>query len=858
MAETHRNWFMGHDSQTFQNSYMADRYPGDLLKLAFGQEEGNTDEVFAMFNNTSNECDPGAPLFLSTAQELEYDQRRIVAADQKALLAMPHGKERNALRQRMNADRRQWEGLKLLEVREEYFKNADRLRAVGLTVEPVMPLDKMENPPYEDGSSWFCIQVAKGAGEISARVDALVAFLRGIPDPSLPLVRPVHAPVEKPALKHRCLLCRDKKKTSFATPSGLSRHHIAIHVRNGVFKQPFPCPECMCVINSVEGWSNHVERHHGRDHAPSLHNLAPSLSPATSCFACDKKYSPHLYVRHLNTHIQSDNWPSGCTACGQRLEGIRAWLDHLVESHLPDYKFCPSCGFVCSSVRGATKHLLSHSKTFQAGPCQICHRLGLDNNKHFDFDSWVLHVQGSHQPNNLLTPYRDKRKAIDNDKSSPPALPKRLKPNAQGTNTDIDVNVIPHQSYKPTAPSDKKLMVCDDAAPPAQSQPARPWTPTKSPDQHPFGPPTVYQGSDIVAEPKPQAPQQPAFNLPPNPNQTSQTPAGTSLQVSVLKQDFTRMQASTPPAYTTVSPGSSSPYPNEKGCPAQAGADANANANAATNAATKPAAAAGPGARTSSAPTSSSQAQKLTQAAAAVVPAAVSSSSAAVPAHNAGHPALASAGHPALANDTKPGAAQNGQSVLTHTPSLLAAATSPPPLPGGRIAHLDQNSADAELLSLQHHSIPAPCDKQNDYQGPAIPSKTTLESNTQGAFNGLGELNTFTASAHADAAGEGDCITVCAACHVGNCASLSPLSHVLKALDAPAGTTSFGTRAPPTESTKLLRRRIRGRKNLAGGPIHGGDNRRSGSNIRKDTPQGDVQTPTRILRRRIVVAAVNN
>lgn len=76
MAGTHRNWSMGHDSQTFQNSYMADRYPGDLLKLAFGQEEGNTDEVFAMFNNTSNECDPGAPLFLSTAQELEYNQRR--------------------------------------------------------------------------------------------------------------------------------------------------------------------------------------------------------------------------------------------------------------------------------------------------------------------------------------------------------------------------------------------------------------------------------------------------------------------------------------------------------------------------------------------------------------------------------------------------------------------------------------------------------------------------------------------------------------------------------------------------------------------------------------------------------------
>jgi len=240
-----------------------------------------------------------------------------------------------------------------------------------------------------------------------------------------------------------------------------------------------------------------------------------------------------------------------------------------------------------------------------------------------------------------------------------------------------------------SAAAQSRLAQYGGQPPPSQPQPSRPWTPTESPDQHPFGPPTVYQGADVVTTPTP--PQQPAFNLPPNPSPAGQAPAGSSLQVSVLEQDFARMQASTPPpAYTSVNPNSGSAYPNEKGRPAQAGANANA---------AKPTAAAANNSRPSPAPASSSQAQKP-QAAAAGPAAAVATSAAAVSAHNAGHPALANAGHPALASENKQGAAQNGQTTLTHTPSLLAAATSPPPLPEGWIAHLDQNSGQYYYIHL--------------------------------------------------------------------------------------------------------------------------------------------------------------
>jgi len=140
-------------------------------------------------------------------------------------------------------------------------------------------------------------------GEISTYVNALIVFLYRILNPSLPFIYPVYTPVEKPALKHQCLLYRDKKKTSFITPSGLLKHYIIIYVWNRVFKQPFLYLKCIYVINSVEGWSNYIERYYSWDYTLSLYNLTPFLSLITFYFIYNKKYSPYLYMRYLNTYI---------------------------------------------------------------------------------------------------------------------------------------------------------------------------------------------------------------------------------------------------------------------------------------------------------------------------------------------------------------------------------------------------------------------------------------------------------------------------------------------------------------------------------------------------------------------------
>ncbi|KAI8962702.1 hypothetical protein F5Y11DRAFT_180540 [Daldinia sp. FL1419] len=219
---------------------------------------------------------------------------------------------------------------------------------------------------------------------------------------------------------------------------------------------------------------------------------------------------------------------------------------------------------------------------------------------------------------------------------------------------------------------------------PAMQQPPRPWTPTETPDQQPHGPPTVYQGANPVSSPTASTFSAQAAR-PANINtgtaaasgsasgstSGSNASGGPALQISVLEQDFQRMQMSPspPPAYSSINPnGSSSAYPNEKQRPAQAGSSSSTPAQA-TQAASPP--------------------KKQTEIAAAAL----------------ASPALQHPGHPAFANDPRPEPQPNGQqaqTVVTHTPSPFQGQgpTSPPPLPEGWIAHLDQNSGQYYYIHL--------------------------------------------------------------------------------------------------------------------------------------------------------------
>lgn len=225
---------------------------------------------------------------------------------------------------------------------------------------------------------------------------------------------------------------------------------------------------------------------------------------------------------------------------------------------------------------------------------------------------------------------------------------------------------------------------------PAQQQaaPARPWTPTESPDQTPHGPPIAYQGSEPIGSPRAQ---QTSLSPPRNPNAApGSTPGGSQLQVSVLEQDFQRMQASTPPpAYSTV-PGASAAgprYPNEKQRPAQASQHPSSGPPG------HPALAATAGASTAVAASSSSQ-SSTQQPTPIQQPVAIHEP------HMANHPALVGELKQQQQQQQQPDMNGYPAAALAHTPSLLQAAASPPPLPEGWIAHLDQNSGQYYYIHL--------------------------------------------------------------------------------------------------------------------------------------------------------------
>ncbi|KAG5927444.1 hypothetical protein E4U42_002247 [Claviceps africana] len=236
----------------------------------------------------------------------------------------------------------------------------------------------------------------------------------------------------------------------------------------------------------------------------------------------------------------------------------------------------------------------------------------------------------------------------------------------------------------------------------------RPWTPTETPDQAPSGPPTVYQGANVISSPEPRpgamsAPPQlthpPGHNSNVGPQGSLEHPAGPNaappVQVSVLEQDFQRMGTKTPPpAYSSVNPNGSSAYPREKqqqrpqqGPAAAAGAAATV-ARPQTSPPTATAVATGPPASSSA----SSPPSKPAAAAAAAATAGLVS------------PALQHPGHPAFANDPRPEIASEQSSSQPAASSSTALQTqtpaSPPPLPEGWIAHLDQNSGQYYYIHL--------------------------------------------------------------------------------------------------------------------------------------------------------------
>ncbi|KAJ6088608.1 hypothetical protein N7486_009869 [Penicillium sp. IBT 16267x] len=251
---------------------------------------------------------------------------------------------------------------------------------------------------------------------------------------------------------------------------------------------------------------------------------------------------------------------------------------------------------------------------------------------------------------------------------------------------------------------------------PQQPETQRPWTPTEQPGSQPHGPPTVYQGADVVSDdehtsvhpsqhssppPQPQPvrtppqPQQPQFQ----PQSQQQSSPQSRIPVNALEHDLDRMRLSSspPPAYSSVSrPAPANNYPAEKRSSVAAGAAIGAAVGAAAGAA-------GP--------------------AMAAHPANINENHPAMAAAASPVPTVSSQDHPAFANDPRQqnqvgqspqDVMANGKPTFQQVPQVVQVTSpgpssglppaSPPPLPEGWIAHMDPNSGQYYYIHLATQS----------------------------------------------------------------------------------------------------------------------------------------------------------
>ena len=97
--------------------------------------------------------------------------------------------------------------------------------------------------------------------------------------------RPKAATKEANTDRWTCLLCDGK---SYSKRHSLARHNQGHHIDQGIFNQPFPCPQCSHdgvpppTISSATEWADHVETTHGKMYAPVVteKHLSAPLSSA--------------------------------------------------------------------------------------------------------------------------------------------------------------------------------------------------------------------------------------------------------------------------------------------------------------------------------------------------------------------------------------------------------------------------------------------------------------------------------------------------------------------------------------------------------------------------------------------------
>jgi hypothetical protein len=292
------------------------------MSIAFDGMTRKNDPIFTALSNSTLGRDPGAPVDVTKKDLAEFEKRRDVSSIRASIKVVKSRgiqgrKSLRPLNMKIRNLINTLSSLKLQENREEYFKRVDKLRSLGKPTGTVRQPASHPCPAestkvqhryrqqhlrslaavriggFFRGHTQKLEKLKTGLNglhqlpeqDLAQYVQILVAYLTYKPseefletkaqteqDGAFENLVKVEQQDDK---RSRCLLgCG-----SYGNRSALTDHTIRVHVRKGTFESPFWCPECRrlgikdedtWIDGGPSAWSNHVERIHGKKHAPNL------------------------------------------------------------------------------------------------------------------------------------------------------------------------------------------------------------------------------------------------------------------------------------------------------------------------------------------------------------------------------------------------------------------------------------------------------------------------------------------------------------------------------------------------------------------------------------------------------------
>lgn len=247
-------YVLSHTTEVYQASYQSNHVRADLMNLAFGSEDGGSDELlFAMLRNVSMIRDSSAPIDILPEEEDMFESRQDMTAIRDAIRSASDKKERSRLVSKANNLVKTLTRLKVEDKRARYFKMTDNLRARGLITDALRQgggqATVAQTGPIKAISA--LLDAPTGQRDTERKMNprpfllAVLGYLSNAPIATTSEEK-VDFPITDERLnikvkeKSRCFLC----ETSLSSRSALMKHCERKHPADTSFSGPFPCPEC--------------------------------------------------------------------------------------------------------------------------------------------------------------------------------------------------------------------------------------------------------------------------------------------------------------------------------------------------------------------------------------------------------------------------------------------------------------------------------------------------------------------------------------------------------------------------------------------------------------------------------------